>query len=105
MCMHEAAVTWLPALFRVNTYLYLGGPSDLACSCRRTFAVSRGKVAICKKAAPSVSWHSVLDQQFHKLLTSPVQAAIAELTNVAQIGSGLAAGEFAGGDICAESGR
>ena len=28
-----------------------------------------------------------------------MQAAIAELTNVAQIGNGLAAGEFAGGDI------
>lgn len=36
-------------------------------------------------------------------LTSPVQAAIAELTNVAQTGNGLAAGEFAGGDMLLDS--
>ena len=39
------------------------------------------------------------------VLTSPVQAAIAELTKVAQMGRGLAAGEFAGGDMLLRRGR
>lgn len=86
-----------------QTYLYLGGPSDFACSCSRTFAVSRGNVAICKQATRSVGRKlespPVDARQRFVLLTSAVQAAIAELTNVAHTGKGLIAGEFAGGDM------
>lgn len=66
--------------------------------------MSRGSVVICNHATCKVK--SKIDELHHRYsslrcapLTSPVQAAIAELTNVAQTGNGLAAGEFAGGDI------
>ena len=32
-------------------YLYLGTPSDFACSCSLTLAVSSGKVAICNQGS------------------------------------------------------
>lgn len=96
ICLAEVAAS--------QTYLYLGGPSDLAWSCSRTFAVSRGRVVICDHATCRVNrkiaeLHQCCSSFSFALLTSPVHAAIAELTNVAQTGNGLAAGEFAGGDI------
>lgn len=82
-----------------TTYLYLGTPSDLACNCNLTLAVSRGKVAICNQASnlTSDAYEGYRSDELERL-TSPVQAAMAELTNVAHMGRGLAFPD-GGGDM------
>ncbi len=90
-------------IVRGTAYLYSGGPVDLACSCRRTLAVSRGSVRACKD---SQNLCTVLDLSIKgfelsfAVLTSAVHAAMAEAAIDLCSGSAL---PFAGGDMSTAS--